>query len=148
MIKFNKNTLTELAGLGSGAVGAAYVQQKLLIKRDEAGAPKVNADGEVETLFGAGATANLIVDIAPAAVGLFLQGQKGVFIKEAGKGMIAASVGGLIKKQFADTLGITGADTLLGEVSMAETVSDDRPMMGYSSSAYDDTSSDAGEMDF
>jgi hypothetical protein len=149
MIKFNKNTLTELAGLGSGAVGAAYVQQKLLIKRDEAGAPKVNEEGEVETLFGAGATANLIVDIAPAAVGLFLQGQKGIFIKEAGKGMIAASVGGLIKKQFADTLGITGTDTLLGQVDMMPSdMGDDRPMMGYSSSAYDDTSADAGEMDF
>lgn len=148
MIKFNKNTLTELAGLGSGAVGAAYVQQKLLIKRDEAGAPKVNAEGEVETLFGAGTTANLIVDVAPAVVGLYLQTQKGVFVKEAGKGMIAASIGGLIKKQFADTLGINGTDTLLGEVSMEAPSSDDRPLMGYSSSAYDDTSADAGEMDF
>ena len=100
-------------------------------------------------MFGAGATANLIVDIAPAAVGLFLQGQKGIFIKEAGKGMIAASVGGLIKKQFADTLGITGTDTLLGQVDMMPSdMGDDRPMMGYSSSAYDDTSADAGEMDF
>jgi len=112
MIKFNKNTLTELAGLGAGAATSAYVKQKLLTK----------ADGS--SLFGEGATAGILTDVAPVAVGLFLQGQKGIFLKEAGKGMIAESIGGLIKKNLH------------------------RPMMGYSSSAYDDTSSDAGEMDF
>ena len=60
--------------------------------------------------------------------------------------MIAESIGGLIKKNLP--LGITGADTLLGEVEMPSDMGDDRPMMGYSSSAYDDTSADAGEMDF
>lgn len=145
MIKFNQNTLTELAGLGTGAVAASYVQQKLLIKRDEAGAVKLNAEGKVETLFGAGDTADLVVDIAPAALGLFLQGQKGVFVKEAGKGMIAASIGGLIKKQFADTLGINGMDPF---IQGADDSSSDMPMMGFTSDSYDSTSGNAGEMDF
>lgn len=147
MIKFNQNTLTELAGLGSGAVAASYVQQKLLIKRDEAGAVILNDKGEVTTLFGAGATADLLVDIAPAALGLYLQTQKQVFIKEAGKGMIAAAIGGVIKKQFADTLGLTGTEVLLnGSDSMDS--SSDMPMMGYSSDSYDTTAGNAGEMDF
>jgi hypothetical protein len=147
MIKFNQNTLTELAGLGTGAVAASYVQQKLLIKRDESGAVKLNAAGKVETLFGAGTTADLIVDIAPAALGLFLQTQKQVFVKEAGKGMIAASIGGLIKKQFADTLGINGTEVLLNGADEMDS-SDSMPMMGYSSDSYDTTSGNAGEMDF
>lgn len=149
MIKFNQNTLTELAGLGTGAVAAAYVQQKLLIKRDEAGAVKLNADGKVETLFGAGDTADLIVDIAPAALGLILQGQKQVFVKEAGKGMIAASIGGLIKKQFADTLGINGMDTFMDPmIQGAHDEVNNMPMMGFSSDSYDTTSGNVGEMDF
>jgi len=145
MIKFNQNTLTELAGLGSGAVAASYVQQKLLIKRDDKGAVVLNDKGEVTTLFGAGATADLLVDIAPAALGLFLQGQKQVFVKEAGKGMIAAAIGGVIKKQFADTLGLTGMDPF---ISGAEEITDSTPMMGYSSDSYDTTAGNAGEMDF
>jgi hypothetical protein len=145
MIKFNQNTLTELAGLGSGAVAASYVQQKLLIKRDDKGAVVLNDKGEVTTLFGAGATADLLVDIAPAALGLFLQTQKQVFVKEAGKGMIAAAIGGVIKKQFADTLGLTGMDPF---ISGAEEITDNTPMMGYSSDSYDTTAGNAGEMDF
>lgn len=145
MIKFNQNTLTELAGLGSGAVAASYVQQKLLIKRDDKGAVVLNDKGEVTTLFGAGATADLLVDIAPAALGLFLQTQKQVFVKEAGKGMIAAAIGGVIKKQFADTLGLTGMDPF---ISGAEEITDSTPMMGYSSDSYDTTAGNAGEMDF
>ena len=135
MIKFNKSTLTEIAGLGAGAVAGAYVSQKVLTK----------ADGTY--LVGAGATGKLISDLAPIAVGLLLQGQSNTFAKEAGKGMIAASIGGLIKKN-VPTLGITGMDTLLGEVAAEPTGSSDRPLMGYSSSAYDITSGDAGEMDF
>jgi len=116
MIKFTKDTLTELAGLGSGAVGAAYVQQKVLIKRDESGAPVMNADGETETLFGAGRTADLLVDVAPTAVGLVLQGQKNKFVKEAGKGMIASSIGTLIKKNVLPSGTINGMDPMIGEM--------------------------------
>lgn len=145
MIKFDKKTLTELAGLGAGSAAAAYVQQKVLTKKNEDGSVMVDDEGNIVTIFGSGTTANLIVDIAPAAVGLFLQGQ-GSFLKEAGKGMIAASIGGLIKKN-VPTLGIAGVDTLLGEVP-SEVSTDDRPLMGYSSSSYDTTSGDSGEMDF
>jgi len=34
MIKFNKSTLTELAGLGAGSAASAYVKQKVLVKED------------------------------------------------------------------------------------------------------------------
>jgi len=134
MFKLDKKTLTELAGLGIGSAGAAYVQQKFLTK----------ADGS--SVFGEGQTAGILTDVAPAVIGLALQGQ-GAFLKEAGKGMIAASIGGLIKKN-VPTLGITGMDTLLGEVAAEPTGSSDRPLMGYSSSSYDITSGDAGEMDY
>jgi len=135
MFKLDKKTLTELAGLGIGSAGAAYVQQKVLTK----------ADGT--SVFGEGQTATILADVAPAVIGLALQGQ-GAFLKEAGKGMIAASIGGLIKKN-VPTLGINGMDTLLGEVPTIEpTGSSDRPLMGYSSNSTDFTSGDSGEMDF
>jgi hypothetical protein len=133
MIKFNKNTLTELAGLGAGAATSAYVKQKLLTK----------ADGS--SVFGATASAGILTDIAPVAVGLFLQGQKGMFLKEAGKGMIAESIGGLIKKNLP--LGISGTEVLLNGAEEMDSM-DSTPMMGYSSDSYDTTAGNAGEMDF
>jgi|APGre2960657373_1045057.scaffolds.fasta_scaffold177885_1 hypothetical protein len=95
MIKFNKSTLTEIAGLGAGAVAGAYVSQKVLTK----------ADGTY--LVGSGPTGKLVADLAPIAVGLLLQGQSNTFAKEAGKGMIAQAAGGFIKSKFP-ALGITG----------------------------------------
>jgi len=103
MIKFNKSTLTELAGLGAGSAASAYVKQKVLVKEDGS------------SLFGAGRTGALLTDIAPIAVGLAMQGVKGTFAKEAGKGMIAESVGSLIKANVPQ-LGITGMDPMIGEV--------------------------------
>jgi hypothetical protein len=105
MIKFNKSTLTEIAGLGAGAVAGAYVSQKVLTK----------ADGTY--LIGTGAAGKLIADLSPIAVGLLLQGQSNVFAKEAGKGMIAQAAGGFIKGQFP-ALGITGDGNYLGEGTM------------------------------
>lgn len=102
MIKFNKSTLTELAGLGAGSAASAYVKQKVLVKEDGS------------SLFGAGRTGALLTDIAPIAVGLAMQGVKGTFAKEAGKGMIAESVGSLIKANVPQ-LGITGMDPMIGE---------------------------------
>ncbi len=99
MIKFNASTLTEIAGLGAGAVAGAYVSQKVLTKTDETGA--------VTYLVGSGMTGKLIADLAPIAVGLLLQGQSNVFAKEAGKGMIAQAAGSLIKSKIPG-LGITG----------------------------------------
>jgi len=103
MFKFDKKTLTELAGLGAGSVASAYVKQKVLVK----------ADGT--SVLGEGQIAKIGTDVAPILVGLFLQGQ-GSFLKEAGKGMIAESVGGLIKSNIP-TLGVTGYDTLMGEAA-------------------------------
>lgn len=95
MLKFNKNTLTEIASLGAGAVAGAYVSQKVLTK----------ADGTY--LVGSGKTGKLVADVAPIAVGLFLQGQGNAMLKEAGKGMIAQAAGSLIKANFP-ALGVTG----------------------------------------
>jgi hypothetical protein len=105
MIKFNKSTLTEIAGLGAGAVAGAYVSQKVLTK----------ADGTY--LVGSGTTGKLVADLAPIAVGLLLQGQSNTFAKEAGKGMIAQAAGGFIKGQFP-ALGITGDGNYMGEGTM------------------------------
>lgn len=102
MIKFNKSTLTELAGLGAGSAASAYVKQKVLVKEDGT------------SVFGGGRTGALLTDIAPIAVGLAMQGVKGTFAKEAGKGMIAESVGSLIKSNVPQ-LGITGMDPMIGE---------------------------------
>lgn len=105
MIKFNKSTLTEIAGLGAGAVAGAYVSQKVLTK----------ADGTY--LVGSGTTGKLVADLAPIAVGLLLQGQSNTFAKEAGKGMIAQAAGGFIKGQFP-ALGIAGDGNYMGEGTM------------------------------
>ena len=134
MFKFDKKTLTELAGLGAGSVASAYVKQKVLVK----------ADGT--SVLGEGQIAKIGTDVAPILVGLFLQGQ-GSFLKEAGKGMIAESVGGLIKSNIP-TLGVTGYDTLMGEAAAEVVDSEDMPLMGYPSSSYDTTAADGGEMDF
>jgi hypothetical protein len=134
MIKFNKETLVELAGLGAGAAGSAYVKQKLLTK----------ADGT--SVFGAGQTASILTDATPVVVGLFLQGQSG-FLKEAGKGMIAESIGSLIKAQ----IGLAGMDSPLMGYNEAPdmTQNPSAPLMGYSAGdAYDYTSGEAGEINY
>jgi hypothetical protein len=139
MFKFNKSTLTEIAGLGAGAVAGAYVSQKVLTK----------ADGTF--LIGAGATGKLISDVAPIAVGLLLQGQSNVFAKEAGKGMIAQAAGSLIKSNFP-ALGIKGYDGYSDNTMMSGTLDTgvDNPMISAVPSSYlsDDTSGDSGEMDY
>ena len=135
MIKFNKETLVELAGLGAGAAGSAYVKQKLLTK----------ADGT--SVFGSSQTASILTDATPVVVGLFLQGQSG-FLKEAGKGMIAESVGSLIKAQ----IGLAGVDSpLMGYSDMTSdnTPSPSAPLMGYSAGdSYDYNSVEAGEIGY
>jgi hypothetical protein len=119
MIKFNKSTLTEIAGLGAGAVAGAYVSQKVLTK----------ADGTY--LVGSGTTGKLVADLAPIAVGLLLQGQSNTFAKEAGKGMIAQAAGGFIKSKFP-ALGITGdgsADYSAGTMMSGLDTGVDNPMI-------------------
>lgn len=137
MFKFNKSTLTEIAGLGAGAVAGAYVSQKVLTK----------ADGTF--LIGAGATGKLISDVAPIAVGLLLQGQSNLFAKEAGKGMIAQAAGTLIKSNFP-ALGITGDDYSANTMLSGLDTGVDNPMISAVPSSFmsDDTAGDAGEMDY
>jgi hypothetical protein len=116
MIKFNKSTLTEIAGLGAGAVAGAYVTQKVLTKS----AAVTNTDGtvtEATYLVGSGTTGKLIADAAPIVVGLLLQGQSNLFVKEAGKGMIAQAAGSLIKANVPG-LGISGDGNYMGEGTM------------------------------
>jgi hypothetical protein len=132
MIKFNKETLVELAGLGAGAAGSAYVKQRLLTKEDGT------------SVFGSGDTGKILTDAAPVVIGLLLQGQKG-FVKEAGKGMIAESVGSFIKSK----VGLAGVDMpLMGVDNMPAVNSDATPLMGFSGDSYDYTSGDAGEINY
>jgi len=143
MIKFNKSTLTEIAGLGAGAVAGAYVSQKVLTK----------ADGTY--LVGSGTTGKLVADLAPIVVGLALQGQSNLFAKEAGKGMIAQAAGNFIKSK-VPTLGITGdsSDYSAGTMMSGLDTGVDNPMISavpssdFSAPSTDFTSGDAGEMDY
>ena len=143
MIKFNKSTLTEIAGLGAGAVAGAYVSQKVLTK----------ADGSY--LVGSGTTGKLVADLAPIAVGLLLQGQSNTFAKEAGKGMIAQAAGGFIKSKFP-ALGITGdgADYSAGTMMSGLDTGVDNPMISavpaddFTAPSTDFTSGSAGEMEY
>lgn len=142
MIKFNKSTLTEIAGLGAGAVAGAYVSQKVLTK----------ADGSY--LVGSGTTGKLVADLAPIAVGLLLQGQSNTFAKEAGKGMIAQAAGGFIKSKFP-ALGITGDGGYDAPVMMSGLDTGvDNPMISavpaddFSAPTTDVTYGSAGEMDY
>lgn len=143
MFKFNKSTLTEIAGLGAGAVAGAYVTQKVLTKTDAAGVTTY--------LIGSGSTGAIIADVAPIAVGLLLQGQSNLFAKEAGKGMIAQAAGSLIKTNFPG-LGIKGTDGYSDNVMMSGTLDTgvDNPMISAVPSSFmsDDTAGDAGEMDY
>ena len=132
MIKFNKETLVELAGLGAGAAGSAYVKQRLLTKEDGT------------SVFGASSTASILTDATPVVIGLLLQGQKG-FVKEAGKGMIAESIGSFIKSK----VGLAGVDMpLMGVDNMAPVTSESAPLMGFSGDSYDYTSGEAGEINY
>ena len=137
MLKFNKNTLTEIASLGAGAVAGAYVSQKVLTQ-------------EVGTyLVGSGKTGKLVADVAPIAVGLFLQGQKNAMLKEAGKGMIAQAAGSLIKANFP-ALGVTGYDepVMMSGTDGLDTGVDNPMISGTDNYDTDFSSVDAGEADF
>lgn len=137
MLKFNKNTLTEIASLGAGAVAGAYVSQKVLTKEDGT------------YLVGTGKTGKLVADVAPIAVGLFLQGQKNAMLKEAGKGMIAQAAGSLIKANFP-ALGVTGysEDVMMSGTDGLDTGVDNPMISGTDNYGTDFSSVDAGEADF
>ena len=114
-----------------------------------------NADGTVTEgtyLVGSGKTGKLIADAAPIVVGLLLQGQSNLFVKEAGKGMIAQAAGSLIKANVPG-LGISGDGSYFGEGTMMSglDIGVDNPMIsgdgGYVApsigAAYYDDSSEA-----
>jgi hypothetical protein len=149
MLKFNKNTLTEIASLGAGAVAGAYVSQKVLTKT----APVVDEKGAVVSegtyLVGTGKTGKLIADVAPIAVGLFLQGQGNAMLKEAGKGMIAQAAGALIKANFP-TLGLSGYsdDVMMAGTDGLDTGVDNPMISGTDNYGTDFSAVDAGEADF
>jgi len=137
MLKFNKNTLTEIASLGAGAVAGAYVSQKVLTKEDGT------------YLVGTGKTGKLVADVAPIAVGLFLQGQGNAMLKEAGKGMIAQAAGSLIKANFP-ALGVTGysKDVMMSGTDGLDTGVDNPMISGMDNYGTDFSAVDAGEADF
>lgn len=137
MLKFNKNTLTEIASLGAGAVAGAYVSQKVLTKEDGT------------YLVGTGKTGKLVADVAPIAVGLFLQGQKNAMLKEAGKGMIAQAAGSLIKANFP-ALGVTGysEDVMMAGTDGLDTGVDNPMISGTDNYGTDFSAVDSGEADF
>jgi hypothetical protein len=137
MLKFNKNTLTEIASLGAGAVAGAYVSQKVLTKEDGT------------YLVGTGKTGKLVADVAPIAVGLFLQGQKNAMLKEAGKGMIAQAAGSLIKANFP-ALGVTGysEDVMMSGTDGLDTGVDNPMISGTDNYGTDFSAVDSGEADF
>jgi len=137
MLKFNKNTLTEIASLGAGAVAGAYVSQKVLTKEDGT------------YLVGTGKTGKLVADVAPIAVGLFLQGQRNAMLKEAGKGMIAQAAGSLIKANFP-ALGVTGYDepVMLSGTDGLDTGVDNPMISGTDNYGTDFSAVDSGEADF
>ena len=137
MLKFNKNTLTEIASLGAGAVAGAYVSQKVLTKEDGT------------YLVGTGKTGKLVADVAPIAVGLFLQGQGNAMLKEAGKGMITQAAGSLIKANFP-ALGVTGYDepVMMSGTDGLDTGVDNPMISGTDNYGTDFSSVDAGEADF
>ena len=137
MLKFNKNTLTEIASLGAGAVAGAYVSKKVLTKEDGT------------YLVGSGKTGKLVADVAPIAVGLFLQGQKNAMLKEAGKGMIAQAAGSLIKANFP-ALGVSGysEDVMMAGTDGLDTGVDNPMISGTDNYGADFSSVDAGEADF
>ena len=138
MLKFNKNTLTEIASLGAGAVAGAYVSQKVLTKEDGT------------YLVGSGKTGKLVADVAPIAVGLFLQGQKNAMLKEAGKGMIAQAAGSLIKTNVFPNAGLTGysEDVMMAGTDGLDAGVDNPMISGTDNYGSDFSSVDAGEADF
>ena len=138
MLKFNKNTLTEIASLGAGAVAGAYVSQKVLTKEDGT------------YLVGTGKTGKLIADVAPIAVGLFLQGQKNAMLKEAGKGMIAQAAGRLLSDNVFPNEKLIGysEDVMMAGTDGLDTGVDNPMISGTDNYGTDFSSVDAGEADF
>lgn len=141
---FSKSNLTAYAGLGLGSVAATLVEEKAV-------------DAVVPATVGEDAK-SIIKGLTPIVAGAFTPTiVGGGFGQALGDGMIAAGAASLtryaIKKvspEVAEKLGVgevlmSGAD----EMAMTnQTLMGNAGMDDYSSSAYDFTSADAGEMNF
>lgn len=74
--------------------------------------------------------ADVIGNVAPIVAGVFLHGQKGEFVKEAGNGMVAVAGANLLNSVIG---GIGAVSPMLGNVEEMSSSSDDDPMIaGYS----------------
>ena len=74
--------------------------------------------------------ADVIGNVAPIVAGVFLHGQKGEFMKEAGNGMVAVAGANLLNSVIG---GIGAVSPMLGNVEEMSSSSDDDPMIaGYS----------------
>jgi hypothetical protein len=126
-----KETLVKAAGLGLGSAAANVVKSKVLATQKP-----------------------IIQDTVPALVGLVLMSQSGI-VGGIGGGMVANSLGGLITKNVP---GLSGTDAvMMGEVyeqsltdagSNGVLMGEAQDMPDYTSSSYDFTSSDAGEINY
>lgn len=74
--------------------------------------------------------ADVIGNVAPIVAGVFLHGQKGEFVKEAGNGMVAVAGANLLNSVIG---GIGAVSPMLGNVEEMSSSSDEDPMIaGYS----------------
>jgi len=142
---FSKSNLTAYAGLGLGSVAATLVEEKAV-------------DAVVPATVGEDAK-SIIKGLTPIVAGAFTPTiVGGGFGQALGDGMIAAGAASLtryaIKKVSPSTatqLGIEGDVLMSGAEEMPmtnQTLMGNAGMDDYSSSAYDFTSADAGEMNF
>lgn len=78
--------------------------------------------------------ADVIGNVAPIVAGVFLHGQKGEFVKEAGNGMVAVAGANLINSLVGDKIPfLGGVSPMLGNVEEMSSSSDEDPMIaGYS----------------
>jgi hypothetical protein len=126
----SKETLIGAASLGAGAVAAKVVQKKVL--------PMV----KLENPNLQNATTLLLGILTPTLI-------KNPVGKGLGAGMIAVSVAGLVDP-FLSSAGITGSDTLMGDVFMGAT-DDSKTFISandFTAPSTDYTGGDAGEMDY
>lgn len=70
--------------------------------------------------------ADVIGNVAPIVAGVFLHGQKGEFVKEAGNGMVAVAGANLLNSVIG---GIGAVSPMLGNVEEMSSSSDEDPMI-------------------
>jgi hypothetical protein len=105
--------LQKVGGLAAGGYAASIVSQQV-----EKIVPATMDDK----------VASAVSNVAPIVAGIFLHGQKGEFVKEAGNGMVAVAGANLVNSLVGDfmpdskTVSTEGIDPMLGNVGMDETM--------------------------